>query len=157
MPRQRNVAQKKEQIKTPEKALTGVPQWIKCFLDKVKLKELTITKPLLYEMLKGLIGENLERKEQWSLPLRTYFFPRSRSCVDAGRLFTQGQVLPAFLPARSETVGCISPFSRTCLRHLIFHGSGTPRQKKMAQMKEQIKAPEKIYLRDEEIANLSDA
>ena len=37
---------------------------IKCFLDKVKLKELTITKPLLYEMLKGLIGENLERKEQ---------------------------------------------------------------------------------------------
>ena len=28
---------------------------IKCFLDKVKLKEFTITKPLLYEMLKGLI------------------------------------------------------------------------------------------------------
>ena len=27
----------------------------------------------------------------------------------------------------------------------------------MAQMKEQIKAPEKIQLRDEEIANLSDA
>ena len=32
-----------------------------------------------------------------------------------------------------------------------------PRQKKMAQMKEQIKAPEKIQLREEEIANLSDA
>ena len=28
---------------------------IKCFPHKVKLKEFTITKPLLYEMLKGLI------------------------------------------------------------------------------------------------------
>ena len=28
---------------------------IKCFLDKVKLKEFIITKPLLYEMLRGLI------------------------------------------------------------------------------------------------------
>ena len=28
---------------------------IKCFPDKVKLKEFTITKLLLYEMLKGLI------------------------------------------------------------------------------------------------------
>ena len=28
---------------------------IKCFLDKVKLNEFIITKPLLYEMLKGLI------------------------------------------------------------------------------------------------------
>ena len=28
---------------------------IKCFSDKVKLKEFTITKPLLHEMLKGLI------------------------------------------------------------------------------------------------------
>ena len=27
---------------------------IKCFSDKVKLKEFIITKPLLYEMLKGL-------------------------------------------------------------------------------------------------------
>ena len=35
--------------------------------------------------------------------------------------------------------------------------TGAPRQKKMAQMKEQIKAPEKIQLSDEEIANLSDA
>ena len=98
-----------------------------------------------------------KEKEQRSLPLRMCFFPKSRSCVDVGRLFTRVQVLPAFLPARSETVGCISPFSRTCLRHLIFHGSGTPRQKKMAQMKEQIKAPEKIQLSDEKIANLSDA
>ena len=28
---------------------------IKCFPDKVKLKEFIISKPLLYEMLKGLI------------------------------------------------------------------------------------------------------
>ena len=28
---------------------------IKCFPDKVKLKEFVITKPLLYEMLKGLV------------------------------------------------------------------------------------------------------
>ena len=27
---------------------------IKCFSDKIKLKEITITKPLLYEMLKDL-------------------------------------------------------------------------------------------------------
>ena len=30
---------------------------IKCFPDKVKLKEFIITQPLLYEMLKGLIQE----------------------------------------------------------------------------------------------------
>ena len=35
--------------------------------------------------------------------------------------------------------------------------TGAPRQKKMAHMKDQIKVPEKIQLRDEEIANLSDA
>ena len=28
---------------------------IKCFSDKVRLKEFIITKPLLYEMLKGFI------------------------------------------------------------------------------------------------------
>ena len=28
---------------------------IKCFSDKVKFKEFIITKPLLYEMLKGVI------------------------------------------------------------------------------------------------------
>ena len=30
---------------------------IKCFSDKVKLKEFIITKPLLYEMVKGVIEE----------------------------------------------------------------------------------------------------
>ena len=30
---------------------------ITCFPDKVKLKEFIITKPLLYEMLKGLIQQ----------------------------------------------------------------------------------------------------
>ena len=30
---------------------------IKCFPDKVKLKEFIITKPLLYEMIKGFIKE----------------------------------------------------------------------------------------------------
>ena len=34
---------------------------IKCFSDKVKLKELIITKPLLYEMLKGFI---LKKEDQ---------------------------------------------------------------------------------------------
>ena len=33
----------------------GMKGQIKCFSDKVKLKEFIITKPLLYEMLKGLI------------------------------------------------------------------------------------------------------
>ena len=32
-----------------------IERQIKCFPDKVKLKEFIITKPLLYEMLKGLI------------------------------------------------------------------------------------------------------
>ena len=35
---------------------------IKCFSDKVKFKEFTITKPLLYEMLKGLIQEKEDDK-----------------------------------------------------------------------------------------------
>ena len=35
---------------------------IKCFLDKVKLKELIITKPMLCEMLKGLIKKKKEIK-----------------------------------------------------------------------------------------------
>ena len=35
---------------------------IKCFSDKVKLKEFIITKPLLYEMLKGLIQEKEDQK-----------------------------------------------------------------------------------------------
>ena len=36
---------------------------IKCFPDKVKLKEFIITKPLLYEMLKGLIEEKEDDKK----------------------------------------------------------------------------------------------
>ena len=36
---------------------------IKCFPDKVKLKEFIITKPLLYEMLKGLLEEEDEEGE----------------------------------------------------------------------------------------------
>ena len=35
---------------------------IQCFPDKVKLKEFTITKPLLYEVLKGLIEEKEDQK-----------------------------------------------------------------------------------------------
>ena len=35
---------------------------IKCFLDKVKLKEFIITKPLLNEMLKGLTLEKEDKK-----------------------------------------------------------------------------------------------
>ena len=38
-----------------------------------------------------------------------------------------------------------------------YYVTGAPRQKNMAQMKEQIKAPEKIQLSSEEIANISDA
>ena len=36
------------------KLLFRIEGQIKCFPDKVKLKEFIITKPLLYEMLKGL-------------------------------------------------------------------------------------------------------
>ena len=38
----------------PAKLSFRVKGQIKCFSDKVKLKEFIITKPLLYEMLKGL-------------------------------------------------------------------------------------------------------
>ena len=38
---------------------------IKCFPEKVKLKELIITKPLLYEMLKGLIQEIEDNQKLW--------------------------------------------------------------------------------------------
>ena len=38
----------------PAKLLFRMKGQIKCFSDKVKLKEFIITKPLLYEMLKGL-------------------------------------------------------------------------------------------------------
>ena len=39
----------------PAKLSFRIEGKIKCFSDKVKLKEFIITKPLLYEMLKGLI------------------------------------------------------------------------------------------------------
>ena len=35
---------------------------IKCFSDKVKLKEFIITKPLLYEMLKGFKKKKIENR-----------------------------------------------------------------------------------------------
>ena len=38
----------------PAKLTFRMEGQIKCFSDKVKLKEFIITKPLLYEMLKGL-------------------------------------------------------------------------------------------------------
>ena len=38
----------------PAKLSFGMEGKIKCFSDKVKLKKLIITKPLLYEMLKGV-------------------------------------------------------------------------------------------------------
>ena len=40
---------------SPAKLSFRMQGQIKCFLDKVKLKEFIITKPLLYEMLKGFI------------------------------------------------------------------------------------------------------
>ena len=39
----------------PTKPSFRMEEQIKCFPDKVNLKEFIITKPLLYEMLKGLI------------------------------------------------------------------------------------------------------
>ena len=39
----------------PAKLLFRMEGQVKCFPDKVKLKEFIITKPLLYDMLKGLI------------------------------------------------------------------------------------------------------
>ena len=40
---------------SPAKLSLRMEGQIKCFSDKVKLKEFIITKPLLYEMLKGFI------------------------------------------------------------------------------------------------------
>ncbi|KAF6088428.1 hypothetical protein HJG60_008253 [Phyllostomus discolor] len=39
----------------PAKLSFGMEGQIKCFSDKVKLKEFIISKPLVYEMLKGLV------------------------------------------------------------------------------------------------------
>ena len=41
----------------PEKLSFRMEGQIECFPDKVKLKEFIITKPLLYEILKGFIYE----------------------------------------------------------------------------------------------------
>ena len=41
----------------PAKLSLRIKRQIKCFPDKVKLKEFIFTKPLLYEMLKGIIYE----------------------------------------------------------------------------------------------------
>ena len=40
---------------SPAKLSFRMEGQVKCFPDKVNLKEFIITKPLLYEMLKGLI------------------------------------------------------------------------------------------------------
>ena len=52
----------------PAKPSFRIEGQIKCFPDKKKLKEFIITKPLLYDMLKGLIFEkedqNCENKWQ---------------------------------------------------------------------------------------------
>ena len=40
---------------SPAKLSFRIAGQIKCFPDKVKLKEFIITKPLLHEMLKGLL------------------------------------------------------------------------------------------------------
>ena len=47
----------------PAKLSFTMGRQIKCFPDKVKLKEFIITKPLLYEMLKGLIQEKDQNYE----------------------------------------------------------------------------------------------
>ena len=41
----------------PEKLLFRIKGWIKCFPDNKKLKEFIPTKPVLYEMLKGVMKE----------------------------------------------------------------------------------------------------
>ena len=46
----------------PAKLSFRMEEKIKCFSDKVKLKEFIITKPLLHEMLKGLIYEKEDKK-----------------------------------------------------------------------------------------------
>ena len=39
----------------PAKLFFKMERQIKCFSDKAKLKEFILTKPLVYELLKGLI------------------------------------------------------------------------------------------------------
>ena len=40
---------------SPGKLSFRIEGQVKCFPDEVKLKEFVITKPLLYEMLRGLV------------------------------------------------------------------------------------------------------
>ena len=44
----------------PGKLSFRMEEQIKCFPDKVKLKEFIITKPLSYEMLKGLTKKKIK-------------------------------------------------------------------------------------------------
>ena len=46
----------------PAKLSFRIEGQIKCFPDKVKLKKFITTKPLLYEMLKGIIQEKEENQ-----------------------------------------------------------------------------------------------
>ena len=48
----------------PTKLPFRMERQIKCFPDKVTFKEFIITKPLLYEMLNGLIQEKDQNYEQ---------------------------------------------------------------------------------------------
>ena len=47
----------------PAKLSFRVEGQIKCFPDKVKLKEFIITKPLYYEMLEGIVQEKDQNDE----------------------------------------------------------------------------------------------
>ena len=51
----------------PAKLSFRMEGWIKCFPDKVKLKEFIITKPLLYEMLKGLNLTKRRKSKIWTV------------------------------------------------------------------------------------------
>ena len=51
-----------QRLLCPAKLLFRMEGQIKCFPDKIKLKEFIFTKPLLYEMLKGLIYEKEDQK-----------------------------------------------------------------------------------------------
>ena len=48
----------------PAKLLFRIEGQIKCFPDKVKLKEFIISNPLLYEMLKGIIYEKEDQNDE---------------------------------------------------------------------------------------------
>ena len=48
----------------PAKLLFRMEGQIKCCRDKVKLKEFIITKPLLYEILKGIISEKEDQNKE---------------------------------------------------------------------------------------------